>query len=590
MNVVLPVANGLVVSGLPAPRECVPPFCAALKLPTAPGWVRTLFDRGFYLMSHPDVAAAGIDPLEHFLECGLQEGRSPHPLFDPGFYAAQMPVQDASEIPFLHYLREGALNRLDPHPLFDTKHYIAQTEAGTLFGQLPLLHLLASGARDQLSPNPLFDVAYYRRANAGRTPGSRHPLLHYVETGWREGARTHPLFDRGFYSSLRPDIAAVGHDPLAHFLRHGRRETVSTHEMFDASHYRAAYRGQDDELDAIEDTGAVLHYAKATNRHAAIPPPSPHSLFQPAFYARNHRDTLQHGVGHDPFLHFLEHGLEGRQDPHPLFDSAFYARRYPDVALQGQVPLLHFIRHGALEGRDPNEFFDAARYLQRHPAAAAEPYGAVSHYLGGETRTSPPSSRFDPAYYSECLHPMETTPDLDPLSHYLATGRKAGRTPLPQPLARLAWRGTWSREHRAWARPLLLISPDAGSHPTSLCALRAVQHLAVDPGLACHVALLRGGVLEAEFAAAAPTLLLRQQRDLAELLYSFQRAAPDGIVIVNTATMPEVVVLVARLGLKLLAERRIGSRGGRSPRSSAQQMFGSGANHGGQDRLFCGGE
>ena len=41
------------------------------------------FDPFFYLLSHPDVHQQGLDPLLHFLEFGLAERRSPHPLIDP---------------------------------------------------------------------------------------------------------------------------------------------------------------------------------------------------------------------------------------------------------------------------------------------------------------------------------------------------------------------------------------------------------------------------------------------------------------------------------------------------------------------------
>nr|WP_298797110.1 hypothetical protein [uncultured Acetobacter sp.] len=36
------------------------------------------FDGGWYLDMYPDVREAGIDPLEHFLNHGSQEGRSPN--------------------------------------------------------------------------------------------------------------------------------------------------------------------------------------------------------------------------------------------------------------------------------------------------------------------------------------------------------------------------------------------------------------------------------------------------------------------------------------------------------------------------------
>ena len=36
-----------------------------------------LFDTVFYLERNPDVAAAGGNPLEHYLAFGVHEGRSP---------------------------------------------------------------------------------------------------------------------------------------------------------------------------------------------------------------------------------------------------------------------------------------------------------------------------------------------------------------------------------------------------------------------------------------------------------------------------------------------------------------------------------
>src|ERR1700712_19318 len=106
MNVVFPIETSIVTAGphLPEGVREGNPARFGQRMPVLPGVIRALFDRDFYLVANPDVADAGIDPLEHFLQCGMREGRSPHPLFDPGFYAAQMPEQHASEPAFLHYL------------------------------------------------------------------------------------------------------------------------------------------------------------------------------------------------------------------------------------------------------------------------------------------------------------------------------------------------------------------------------------------------------------------------------------------------------------------------------------------------------
>ena len=45
-----------------------------------------MFDVDYCLKSNPDVEAAGINPLLHYLGTGTKEGRDPHPLFDSSFY------------------------------------------------------------------------------------------------------------------------------------------------------------------------------------------------------------------------------------------------------------------------------------------------------------------------------------------------------------------------------------------------------------------------------------------------------------------------------------------------------------------------
>ncbi|WP_415475048.1 hypothetical protein [Acetobacter persici] len=66
------------------------------------------FDGGWYLDMYPDVRAAGIDPLEHFLNHGSQEGRSPNALFDSQAYLRANPdVADFERGPFIHYICFG---------------------------------------------------------------------------------------------------------------------------------------------------------------------------------------------------------------------------------------------------------------------------------------------------------------------------------------------------------------------------------------------------------------------------------------------------------------------------------------------------
>ena len=62
------------------------------------------FDVEHYAKSYPDVVAAEIDPFEHFVTYGYQEGRTPSSKFDPRFYRTRYLGSDPSQNPFLHYL------------------------------------------------------------------------------------------------------------------------------------------------------------------------------------------------------------------------------------------------------------------------------------------------------------------------------------------------------------------------------------------------------------------------------------------------------------------------------------------------------
>ncbi|MBL3589735.1 MAG: hypothetical protein JMN24_08070 [gamma proteobacterium endosymbiont of Lamellibrachia anaximandri] len=67
-----------------------------------------LFDESWYLAEYPDVAEAGVDPIQHYLRYGASEGRNPSPKFDTTFYLTTNPDIAQAEInPLIHYLRYG---------------------------------------------------------------------------------------------------------------------------------------------------------------------------------------------------------------------------------------------------------------------------------------------------------------------------------------------------------------------------------------------------------------------------------------------------------------------------------------------------
>ena len=543
---------------LPAPAT---PALVAGQAATTPdraalAAIRLLFDRAFYLASHPDVAATGVDPLDHFLTSGLAEGRSPCPLFDPDFYLHQPGGPGTRDFLFLHYLRVGIRAGLDPHPLLDAAFYSRQAPA-LQDGTNPLTHLLGAGRRENRRPNPLFDMVYYRR-RLRRDDRALHPLIHYVLHGWRDRLQPHPLFDPAAYLEQRPDIEAAGIDPLAHYLRQGLREQARPHWLFDAAHYAAQCP------DGIAPGEALLHFAAA----GCGPGRSPNPLFDPVYYLHQHPDLATSGC--DPFLHFLEFGLAENRDPHPLFDTWFYRSQNTDVAENDVAPFVHYVRYGAREGRDPNPFFPAARYLVLYPEANEESAGPLAHFLRKpELHCRRLSDDFDPAYYLAC-HPScaeAVAGGMPPLGHYLSVGRAARLSPLPMPIDQHAWQRPAAVPASAPpaddvpATPILLVVQEASHGDIALCALRAVQEMAADAALSCRVVVRHDGPLSPAFAALVPTLVLTADRAgaaggtdrMADILHSFRGASDTGVVIVTSAAMADVAALAERLDLGVLA-------------------------------------
>src|SRR5262249_15021249 len=67
-----------------------------------------LFVAEWYLQQNPDVAAAGVSPLRHYVLTGGCEGRDPNPAFDSDWYLQQYPdVARTGMNPLVHFLKYG---------------------------------------------------------------------------------------------------------------------------------------------------------------------------------------------------------------------------------------------------------------------------------------------------------------------------------------------------------------------------------------------------------------------------------------------------------------------------------------------------
>lgn len=169
---------------------------------------RTIFDEEYYLATNPDVAAAGVDPFQHFMNFGFNENRDPSALFDLSFYRQQRPdVAESGANPLLHFIRSGAFE--------DTNN-------------------LSGGP--QSNPSPFFDPGGYLSRFTDVANAGVNPLVHYSQTGEREiaaGARPDviPGFDVQGYARVVPEIA-LDLDTndfetlLEHFIRVGQPQGI----------------------------------------------------------------------------------------------------------------------------------------------------------------------------------------------------------------------------------------------------------------------------------------------------------------------------------------------------------------------------
>ena len=227
------------------------------------------FDVDAYLLGNPDVLAAGINPLMHYVEYGVVEGRTayarvsqsagsaaaePRDVEPSGLdqgKALQPPEEDQLNDNEGRRLR-GQLSKGDvdvtlASDLFSPGQYRSQlTRAGI---EAPAedpaelaRHYLLHGERAGFVPSLLFDPDWY----AAKYPDvlrHRSLLLHFIEFGDLEHRSPHPLFDPAFYTRQAPDL--IGR-PYSHFRAQPDAISRAPHAMLDLRRF-LDHRGWDAE-------------------------------------------------------------------------------------------------------------------------------------------------------------------------------------------------------------------------------------------------------------------------------------------------------------------------------------------------------
>ena len=193
--------------------------------------IRAQFDATYYLTTYRDVAAANIEPLEHYLEYGWREGRRPNKWFDPAAYMKSNSHIDPNLInPFAHFLE----TRKEYFDQKNRKHTLKENDRESILFYRPGIN------HDQFIGRPVqikhpkkeqielvrdfFDEEYYLNRYPDVIETGTDPIVHYLTIGWIEGRDPCPAFSTSYYLKKSADIARSGTNPLTHYLRYGRNE------------------------------------------------------------------------------------------------------------------------------------------------------------------------------------------------------------------------------------------------------------------------------------------------------------------------------------------------------------------------------
>ncbi|UST54571.1 hypothetical protein NF681_05035 [Comamonadaceae bacterium OTU4NAUVB1] len=183
------------------------------------------FNSSFYLALYSDVAAAGLDPEQHYLQHGAIEGRDPSPSFSTLGYLTLYPDVAASGTnPLIHFIKHGIFEGRDPG--ISNAHQSISPSATSLdphpvdFSSAEI----STEEEDLVRKSTFFDDNYYLTSNPDVAAHGIDAVKHYLEWGAAEGRDPSESFSNSGYLKKYPDVAAAKLNPLVHFLQHGRSE------------------------------------------------------------------------------------------------------------------------------------------------------------------------------------------------------------------------------------------------------------------------------------------------------------------------------------------------------------------------------
>ncbi|MFO1026244.1 MAG: hypothetical protein U1E70_13745 [Acetobacteraceae bacterium] len=356
-----------------------------------------VFDAKWYATQNPDVVAAGMDPLDHFIHYGSAEGRAPNRYFDAAWYRdSWADVASSGFAPLLHYLRHGEAEGRRPHPHFDPAWYRAAY--GVAPAASALGHFIGHRTRRALSPTPDLFAVPFITPYCGTLAAGGDPIAQYLDDVTGQGSEAFPdpgliaasgLLDENYYLINGSDVHAADIDPVSHYCRYGWRERRRPNIYFDPVWY-----AQTNPEVARLQVNPLLHYlvvGEAANRR-------PVPYFDPGWYRREYDVPADQPV----LAHFLRHRRSQNVSPTPLFDIRWYVSRFAAELGSNRDPFAHYLQAGMTRDIDPNPGFDAAHYRRTHIGRPSRGFASLLrpdehnplvHYLRAQYAAAVPSAK-----------------------------------------------------------------------------------------------------------------------------------------------------------------------------------------------------
>ena len=381
-----------------------------------------LFDENYYLETYHDVKNAKVDALQHYLQSGYKEGRSPSEQFNNNQYIRNHP--NCTINPLLDYLlhnKQEYIHKIDKdesiqtqdlqeyaildNPLVFDREYYLKTNSDVKANQIDSLeHFIKYGQYEGRNPKANMNLTYLYE----QIPQEKDKYLQYTLDVYKKCdsykleapdeienyERNYQLlkdsiyFNQDYYIKHNPSITEDD-DAIDYYLRKGRYEKYPTSKIFSHHEYLKynldlKHHGVDPLVHFIlsglkeqrpyrrpklEEKDFDKYPEGFYQRYSLI---YDSNLFSEEYYVRNNPQIIEEDT--DPIIDYLVNGVRYSRNPSSLFSTSRYLKYHGDIKRTGFNPLYHYLTNGIKEKRFiylPNEYFlhniqERYTYLQTH--------------------------------------------------------------------------------------------------------------------------------------------------------------------------------------------------------------------------------